>query len=648
MPQSLTITDAEIAAVASALHIDVGDEQRRNVLRVAGTCDIQACPGSGKTTLLVAKLAILAAKWAWPDRGICVLSHTNAARHEVEHRLANHTSARRLLAYPHFIGTIQAFTDRFLGLPQLWDDGLDVHAVDDDRFASEAVARFQARCYATARNYLERRGGSEGVVTRLTFQGHDLSVICPGRNLPRPTTATMRQLARLKGHLRDDGIFRYDDMYAYAERRIEACPALIVAIGYRFPWVFIDEIQDTNNLQESLLQKLFGEAVILQRFGDANQAIFGGIGPGKGQASFPGTSHLTVSASKRFGRRISQFASKLAIVASQTLEGVPDRLERSHTIFTFDADSVHSVLPAFGGLVLEEFAGRDLKGSAFKAVGAIRRDPDSPEQNKFPQSIGAYWTAFDPVVSNSGRHFGQFVDFVRAARGMVQQNGECAQSYGTLLSAFLSRLHLANARTAEHKRFSRLILLEALTEHGLLDSFRDLMRELCLGDTRVDEAQWKRFTERIAAVLKPIVQLSDAADIGDFMSWRLSGTASGAAQAGKPDRQNNFFRHKRNGREVSIEVTTIHAVKGQTHTGTLVLETFWKEHDIGDAYTWLADGAKRTKARLGVERKERLKRLYVAATRPTDLLCLALHRDRLPSCLANALKSDGWSIVDLR
>lgn len=71
--------------------------------------DIQAFPGSGKTTILVAKLAILAKKWTYSNVGICVLSHTNVAREEIEERLGNTEIGRKLLSYPHFIGTEHSF-----------------------------------------------------------------------------------------------------------------------------------------------------------------------------------------------------------------------------------------------------------------------------------------------------------------------------------------------------------------------------------------------------------------------------------------------------------------------------------------------------------------------------------------------------------
>lgn len=73
---------------ANGFAVNNGDDSRLRAIRNLETCDFEACPGSGKTTLLVAKLAILASRWPYPQRGICVLSHTNAARDEIDHRLS--------------------------------------------------------------------------------------------------------------------------------------------------------------------------------------------------------------------------------------------------------------------------------------------------------------------------------------------------------------------------------------------------------------------------------------------------------------------------------------------------------------------------------------------------------------------------------
>ncbi len=84
---------------------DFTDPSQIDFLAKAGPCDVQAAPGNGKTTLLAAKLALLSRNWTTRRRGVCVISHTNAARTEVEDLIASHPTAMRLMAYPHFTGT---------------------------------------------------------------------------------------------------------------------------------------------------------------------------------------------------------------------------------------------------------------------------------------------------------------------------------------------------------------------------------------------------------------------------------------------------------------------------------------------------------------------------------------------------------------
>ena len=68
--------------------LNFDDAERRSALLENGSRDFNAVPGSGKTSLLAAKLLLLAKKWPYARRGICVLSHTNVARDEIAQRLA--------------------------------------------------------------------------------------------------------------------------------------------------------------------------------------------------------------------------------------------------------------------------------------------------------------------------------------------------------------------------------------------------------------------------------------------------------------------------------------------------------------------------------------------------------------------------------
>jgi len=133
------ITDAAIPWVCGVLGLPAtafsgpdGQDPRLPVLKSLSTLDIEACPGSGKTTLLVAKLAILGGRWAEGRKGLCVLSHTNVARREIERSLGSTAEGQRLLSYPHFIGTIHGFVNEFLAIPWLRSNGYPIEMIDDE------------------------------------------------------------------------------------------------------------------------------------------------------------------------------------------------------------------------------------------------------------------------------------------------------------------------------------------------------------------------------------------------------------------------------------------------------------------------------------------------------------------------------------
>ena len=121
---SPSISDADVAWITSLLGLPEqafcgasNDDPRLEALRSSRTMDVEACPGSGKTTLLVAKLGALSKQWHHVTQGICVLSHTNVARHEIESGLGMTSEGQRLMAYPHFVGKIHSFVNEFLALP---------------------------------------------------------------------------------------------------------------------------------------------------------------------------------------------------------------------------------------------------------------------------------------------------------------------------------------------------------------------------------------------------------------------------------------------------------------------------------------------------------------------------------------------------
>jgi superfamily I DNA/RNA helicase len=252
-----------------------GKDPRGMIMKSMMPMDVAACPGSGKTTLLVAKLAILANKWRHRTRGICILSHTNAARREIESRLGNTAPGRRLLAYPHFVGTIHAFVNEFLAMPWLRSQGNAIKMVDDTSVEARRRRLLQRREFSALRTYVAQKEAptSTGFKKNLvgqwciaspTFLVHDENGSPVFQNPGRSSA----QLQRLAECVFSDGYHRHCEMFVWAGILLDKVPGVAQALRERFSLLFMDEAQDNSESQAAILHRIFmpeDGAVVRQR-----------------------------------------------------------------------------------------------------------------------------------------------------------------------------------------------------------------------------------------------------------------------------------------------------------------------------------------------------------------------------------------------
>ena len=628
------ITDEDIAAAEQRLEFQF-DEARRDFLKYMDTLDVQSCAGSGKTTLLVTKLDILARKWTSRSQGICVLSHTNVAKDEIKKRLGGSVSGIKLLSPPHFIGTIQEFVNRFLALPYLRSGQYPFKYIDNDLFAERAKAIGTSRDYIKPKSYYEKRKDSfEDVVTRLTLQAEEskFSVVAMFGNqnsLPSATSDTYKRLCGLKKKLIDEGVWRFDDMFAIAKVHLANNQSIIQTLQHRFPLLLIDETQDTQSQQLDLLETIFPhEDCVVQRLGDANQAIYFSTGAVDG-VSFPRNSAdaLDLNTTHRFGQWIADQASTTTVIKQQ-LESQSDNRCFGHTIFLYDDQSIMQVLPAFADLISQHKWNGHCHAHA---VGAIGKDGDA-------LNIGDYWDGYDRSVRSKSASPSTLIGFARLAQTLHRTDGNLHQAIPKIRDGVI---RLAKKMEIEPKDVA------TLTWNRLCDLYQDKRERLkqlnrwiyslvtCGGWE--EQSDWEEQVNELKTYLSTIG--GDISKDNGFCAWNDTPTSTITASA---PAKINVFEH--NG--IEIKVGTIHSVKGETHDATLVLETKWYDGDIKQAIQWLTN----TKAQPPSQfrQKERFKRLHVAMTRPRHLLCMAINSAHINDEQKTTLKSVGWQITDLR
>ena len=635
MDWHIEITDDDIAFVEKVMQRDFSDEERRDVLRCMESCDVQACPGSGKTTTLVAKLAIFVRKIPDSHFGICVLSHTNAARIEMEKSLGAY--AGRLFHYPHFVGTIQSFVDRFLAIPAMISKyGVRPWAIDDDTFESIAARRYGEIPFRI-QHFLNKKARGNGIEivksVRYRFDDQKLCRYKDGRERDfsaSEDTSSYQAVWSLKERITSEGCIAYHDAFALANWYLEEYPGLRKVISTRFPFVFFDEMQDTDNFQSQILAKIFEGSSIVQCFGDANQAIYS-YSSFDAESGWQPKNVLFMSKSYRLSTCIANLCQNVCL-NPQELVGSPDRRECKHTIFLFDDNHIEDVIPAFGDLIVAE----GLTEGPFKAVGAVGRKHED-EPSRF--SISSYWPRFFKR-RRSSREQPSLKAYFDLAQQELNTFGRCRKAREYLLSGLVQVVRRQGVKRPNGRPYTPSSLLAALEEYGG-DHYYIFRKQLVSWFTGLvinKPLSWDEVVDATQNVLSPLIQLGFDEEALSFLHSDEPADIEEVEEK-TPD---NVHYHGSPSGPIHIEIDTIHSVKGQTHQATLLLETFYYDYDLKKLLPYLKGECIKRPGQLIIKR--RLPLVYVAMTRPAELLCLAMRRGHVEESDKQSLIELGWQI----
>lgn len=648
-----TITDIDIRWASKQLGLKEdafygidGNGPRTTAIKLLSTIDVSACPGSGKTTLLVAKLAVLAQKWPYRTHGICVLSHTNIARHEIEKKLGNTVAGHRLLSYPHFVGTIHGFVDEFLAIPWLRSRDYTIRMIDTE------IAQ-RRRFYSLPKGTQYFLSKKRDYLSLLSIKGIDFNVgTVPGL---KSNTETYKAICGACKKSIEEGYFCYEEMFLYAHQLLNEIPDVVNILRDRFPLLLIDEAQDNSKAQAEILKRIFLEdsnPSICQRFGDENQAIFNSTETDAptGDLLFPNPANLIdLPTSYRFGQSIANLSSPLAL-NSQMLVGVgPQKPHYSqenikHTIFIFSNNTgAGKVLEAFAKLIASTFPLQEISTGIFKAVGQVHR---SKKTNNFPFSVSDYWNAYDPEISRPEPKPRTFIEYMAMGIAASKKIGESSPCVKKVAEAILrvADLGTRNGVVDSHREKHRYIkgcLKNNTVELGLYNSLIELTAIKQVSFTKSEwETSWQNNIKKIVSTLVGR-SLVDGAELNDFLKWSDIEATQANCEVVQTE---NIHRFTVGTDEIKIHVGSVHSIKGETHTATLVLETFWYNGNLHSLYNWLT-GKKRGGDGEGVQNINRLKIHYVAMTRPSHLLCLAMKKESIENI--EELKSWGWNIIEI-
>ena len=632
-----------------------GDDSRLRAMLTLDSADFEACPGSGKTTLLVAKLAILAMRWPHRQQGICVLSHTNAARNEIGTRLSSSAAGIALLRYPHFVGTIHSFVNEFLAGPWLRSKGNSVRVIDTQITLRQRMASLAPKWrYAIQQRNLKPYCL---IYERPDYTGDNKGGLAPA-------TPTYQALVSVARQSSEQGFFCFDEMFVWANELLDARPDVAQTLRARFPLVFIDEAQDNSKEQAALLHRIFtdGDAPSRrQRFGDSNQAIYSRADQVGAQIDqFPSHPTYGLPRSYRFGQALADHVKGFGVVPQPLIGAGPAgahlRAEPlPPVLFLFDDGTVGEVLPRYGAHLVASFDEVSLGRGVYTAVAGVHK---LEKDTDLPRAIGHYAPTYSAACARKESAPDTFVQYFDKARLALAESGNTHSVVNALASALIATSGLLGAtppsmgRKSAHRK-----VVEMLEGVSTVADYAWLVQHVIAVRGALREADWH--VDVLPRVRTIVANLSNKPNLTTEAETFLAWPSDRDVYQGEDTSiaaQVNIFAYPPDAPKVHVRLGSIHSVKGETHTATLVLESYFHKHHLSELKPWLLGermGGSRPGARgktisEGIRMLGRLKLHYVAMTRPTHLLCLAMRKNTFSDPELEQLTRRGWKIVDCR
>lgn len=254
--------------------------QEAAVAHGPGPLRILAGAGSGKTTTLVRRILQLIADGRCRPSEVLMLTFTKKAAGEMRERVAAALPAGseqpRIETYHAFaLSLVQEFAAE-LGLP---DDPILLTPGPVKLFTRRQIDRLSI-------HHLDLIRLNEAVAAILDFfdwHRHEGSFLLPDSDLlaqveeagREPLAELLEAQRRYRALLVEQGAVDYDDLIAQSVALLEGHPDVREALQTRYPYILVDEYQDTDYLQGRFIHLLAGERGNITIVGDPDQTIYG-------------------------------------------------------------------------------------------------------------------------------------------------------------------------------------------------------------------------------------------------------------------------------------------------------------------------------------------------------------------------------------
>jgi superfamily I DNA/RNA helicase len=628
------------------------DENNNPISR--GFVKLTARPGTGKTHTLTHYCIDLTQTWQAnhsPWQGVGILSYTNVAKREIEQRIAHMEVGYELLAYPHYIGTLDSFINNYIFLPfgsrimmcterpvligEPFSNGKSINQTK--KSARGGIGYFDSIYYSYHSSY--------GLDEKLFLIGAQKETQSNG------SVSYYDSLAQIKlnSWIKVDGNYgtysqqvidekqkRFNDGYAtqadanyFAYKLLKKYEDIRSMIINRFPTLLIDEAQDMTEIQHAIVDILCKpggerlESCVL--IGDDAQAIY------EWNTARPdlftnklGFENKQLTETFRCSKNVCDLLNKLD--NTHPLEPAGKNKAYSDNIKTNDwgAGSNNEIK-----IIIEEFIEHTSKktphdnSNSFLSVAVLARS-----KKLASHAVSAYLD----LAENDFAHFATFSD--KSTKDLLRIIYYSKDVTHNLHKAFKAyETYWRNKHELKSNETAILSIGETLFSgkdysigeyrQGVFESIKRL-RSLTTEVVNVSDFKGDSLIALTAKGFPDIEK--NIADCASFISRNNGDTALSALFADASDERMPHIVEASNGQVVHVSMGTIHSVKGETYDGVLYFSKDMTEFckDVCPANS----RGKRTRLWSDIVEHDILKceskrLLYVALSRASQTLWLA-------------------------
>ena len=250
--------------------VKLNQQQKEAVQSTKGPVLLLAVPGSGKTTVLVTRLGYMIYCKNIPPESILTVTYTVAATKDMSERFAVHFGedmAKRLE-----FRTINGICARIIQYYGRRIGKTPFELVKDEKATTGMLIRI---CQDHGMGY-PTESDLKNVRTLLTYIKNMMLNEEELQKLEEESDIRIAGIYReYCRQMREQKLMDYDDQMLYAYNMLRKDPGVLAYFQNRYPYICVDEAQDTSKIQHAIIALLAAGTGNLFMVGDEDQSIYG-------------------------------------------------------------------------------------------------------------------------------------------------------------------------------------------------------------------------------------------------------------------------------------------------------------------------------------------------------------------------------------